>query len=87
MKTIKQYLNTLVATLIRYREAWLLSRIIRRARIMHRNGGGQVFVVNVCGRATIISKAHFRDMRQHGQFPMSYTAADLRRIAIYTSPR
>ncbi len=87
MKAIKQYLNTVLLTLTRYHDAWLLNRIIRRARIMHRNGGGQVFVVNVCGRATIISKAQFRDMRQHGQFPLSYTAADLRQIAIYTSPR
>lgn len=87
MKAIKQYLNTVLLTLTRYREAWMLNRIIRRAMIMHRNGGGKVFVVNVCGRATIITKAQFRSMRQHGQFPLSYTAADLRRIAIYTSPR
>lgn len=87
MRAIKQRLNAALLTVKKIADAWKLRRIIKQAERLHKQGHGQQFVVNVGGNATVISKQQFKDMRQHGLFPLSYTAKELRNIAIYTSPR
>ena len=87
MKAIKQHLNTALLTVKKIADAWKLRRIIKQAERLHKQGKGQQFVVNVGGKATIVSKQQFKDMRQNGLFQLSYTAKELRNIAIYTSPR
>lgn len=43
----------------------------------------QYFIVNVNGNAQIMSKKQFKYMRQRGAFPLSFTATQLKQIALY----
>lgn len=55
----------------------------RKADRLARKTRDQYFIVNVNGNAQIMSKKQFKYMRQHGQFPITFTAKKLKQIALY----
>jgi len=62
-------------------------RVKRKAMSLHRKYNCQVFVVKVNGKLTLISRFQFKTMRQNGLFPKNFTASDLKRIALFYTPR
>jgi hypothetical protein len=66
----------------------LVFRLIKRkAYRLHKKYNCQVFVVKFKGKITIISKYQFKQMRQHGKFPINFTAAELKKISMYYTPK
>ncbi len=59
----------------------------RKADRLARKTGKRFFIVNMGGQARILSKAQFKHMRQHGLFPLSFTAAELKKIALYDTKK
>jgi len=55
----------------------------RKANRLARKTGVQHFIVKFGGEVTIMSKSTFKYMRQHGYFPLSFTATELKNIALY----
>ena len=64
------------------RIAWLKHKANRIAKETCR----QHFVVVFGGKARIISKPEFKQMRQRGLFPQEFTAEGLKKIALYHTP-
>lgn len=62
-------------------------RVKRKAMALHRKHNCQIFVVKVNGKLTPISRFQFKTMRQSGRFPKNFTAADLKKIALFYTPR
>lgn len=65
---------------------WRMGRLKRRAMKLHRKHNAQFFVVKVMGRVRIISKGQFKYLRQHGKLPLSLTAVELKKMAIFYTP-
>lgn len=59
---------------------WLLKR---KANKLAKKSGIQHFVVRWQGKPEILSKDGFQYLRQHGYFPLKFTATELKKIAIY----
>ena len=55
----------------------------RKADRLARKTRDQYFIVNLNGKAQIMSKKQFKYMRQRGAFPLSFTATQLKQIALY----
>jgi len=55
----------------------------RKANKMYAKTGMQQFVVKWRGKIIIISKEQFKLNRQEGLFPLSFTAVNLKKIALY----
>lgn len=55
----------------------------RKADRLARKTRDQYFIVNMRGKAQIMSKKQFKYMRQRGAFPLSFTATQLKQIALY----
>ena len=65
---------------------WRMGRLKRRALKLHQKHNAQFFVVKVMGRVRIISKGQFKYLRQHGKLPLSMTAVELKKMAIFYTP-
>lgn len=59
---------------------WLLKR---KTRKLAKKSGVEHFLIMWKGKPEILSKDGFKHMRQHGLFPLSFTANELKKIAIY----
>ena len=69
-----------------WRKLWLflkIKRAIHKANKLHIKTGRTHYVVKYNNNISIIDKAWFKYMRQHGKIPRHITAADLRKISIY----
>lgn len=62
-------------------------RLKRKANKLAKRTGVQHFVIMWCGKPEILSKDGFKRMRQKRVFPLSFTAAELRKIAIHTTKK
>lgn len=58
-------------------------RLKRRADKLAKKTGDEYFVVMWHGKPRVLSKPQFKYLRQHGLFPLSFTAAELKKIAVY----
>lgn len=55
----------------------------RKADRLREITGIQHFIVMMQGKFTIVSKKWFTDQRQHGHFPKTFTAENLKKISFY----
>lgn len=60
-----------------------IRRLKRKAQKLHNRTGMQYFCVKIKGNIKLISKAHFKWLRQHGVFDKSITAAQLKEISFF----
>ena len=66
---------------------WHISRMKRKAEQLRISEKSQMFVVKLDGKIRIISKCWFKEQRQHGKFPSSFTADKLKKVSFYyTAP-
>lgn len=72
-----------VASLIRILK---IMRLKVKANLLARRSRVQYFVVPVGGKIRLISKPVFKQLRQKGVFPASFTAAELKNVALYYTP-
>ena len=63
---------------------WLLKR---KANKLARKTGVQHFIIMWKGKPEILSKDGFKLMRQNSVFPMSFTATELKKIAIHDTKK
>ena len=59
---------------------WNLKRTANR---LAKKTGDQYFIVKLAGNISLLSKSDFTSYRQNGIFPKTYTAADLKKAALY----
>lgn len=59
-------------------------RLYRRAQELANRLGCQVFCVKVNGRVAFLTKNYFKKLRSKGVFPKSFTAVQLKDIALFT---
>ncbi|WP_060828080.1 hypothetical protein [Tannerella forsythia] len=76
-------MNKLKQRIRRFVLAVGLMMMKRKADRLARKTRDQYFIVNVNGNAQIMSKKQFKYMRQRGAFPLSFTATQLKQIALY----
>lgn len=62
-------------------------RLKRKANKLAKKNKTQYFVILWKGKPEILSKDGFKLWRQKGIFPLSFTAAELREIAIHTTKK
>lgn len=59
-------------------------RHYRRAQNLANRLGCQVFCVKINGRVAFLTKSYFKELRSKGVFPKSFTAIQLKDIALFT---
>lgn len=59
-------------------------RHYRRAQNLANRIGCQVFCVKINGRVAFLTKERFKELRSKGVFPKSFTAIQLKDIALFT---
>lgn len=91
---LKSILNDLLISFNRLRatlhEATTLItfKIVKyRAFRLHKKHNCMVLVVKIGGGVKIITKYQFKKMRQDGIFPKEFDGEDLRKIALYITPK
>jgi hypothetical protein len=72
MNKVKRYLTIF--------KIWLLKI---KANNLYKQTGVQQFIVKWYGKTIIINKAQFKQLRQKGVFPITYTAVELKKISLY----
>jgi len=80
VRNAKKWLKSIVAFIA-------IVRIRRKARKLHRKNNCQIFVVKMGGKVRLISKEQFKYLRQRGKFPKNFTAEQLKKIALYHTPK
>lgn len=60
-----------------------MKRLIKKADKLREKTGTQFFVVKINGKISLMSKREFKWKRQHGVFPKSFTADNLKKISYY----
>jgi len=63
--------------------AYQLKRLKRKADKLSKRNREQYFIIKLDGKIDIISKSWFTNNRQHGVFPLDFTAEKLKEIALY----
>ncbi len=84
---IKSYFKSMKQDLIRFWNFILVKHAKRKAFKLHKKHNCEVFVVKFKGKILILSKYQFKQMRQHKMFPHSFTAEQLKKIALYCTPK
>lgn len=76
----KNFLNEIrhYITVLNYRRTW------RNAQSLANRLGCQVFCVKINGRPALLTKDYFKELRSKGVFPKSFTAIQLKDIALFT---
>lgn len=64
-----------------------IQKLKTQADKLHIKHNDQQFVLMFKGKLTIMSRQYFKYQRQHGQYPLSFTVADLKKISYYYTPR
>lgn len=72
MNKLKRFLQVLKIQSMKQKA----NRLAKESKVQH-------FIIMWHGKPEILSKDGFTLMRQRGVFPLSFTATDLKRIAIY----
>ena len=72
-----------IAAFKKFREVYKIYKLKRKAKKLAKKSKVQHFIIMWRGKPEILSKDGFSLMRQKGLFPLSFTAADLKKIAIY----
>jgi methylmalonyl-CoA mutase cobalamin-binding subunit len=54
-----------------------------KARRLAKKTGAQYFIVKLGGNITLLSKPAFKSMRWRGVFAKSFTATELKKVALY----
>lgn len=83
MNKLKLYLKEMFLEWKQMWVGWNISRIKRKAEKLRKIEKSQMFVVKLDGRIRIISKRWFKEQRQQGRFPNSFTADKLKKISFY----
>jgi hypothetical protein len=78
--------NKIVNRLRRFIIIVFIFYLKRKAMRLHRKYNCQMFVVKFRGEILIISKKQFKQMRQHKLFPKTFTAENLKKIALFYTP-
>lgn len=86
LQELKQEVNTLISTIKKVLVVLAIKRLKRKALRLHKKHNCQVFVVKLNGKITVLSKYQFTQLRQRGKIKKSFTAQELKRIALYYTP-
>lgn len=78
-EVVKKY----IAAFKKFREVYKIYKLKRKANKLAKKSKVQHFIIMWRGKPEILSKDGFTLMRQKGLFPASFTATDLKKIAIY----
>jgi len=76
-------MSSIITRLARLAYWYKVKIAIKRAKRLAKATGRPHYVVKDRGKIVVLDKAYFKYLRQHGYFPLSITASDIKRIAIY----
>lgn len=78
-KAVEKYITAFK----KFREVYKIYKLKRKADKLAKKSKVQHFIIMWHGKPEILSKDGFTLMRQRGVFPLSFTATELKKIAIY----
>lgn len=71
------------AAIKKFREVYKIYHLKRKALKLAKKTKVDHYVIMWCGKPEVLSRDGFKYMRQRDVFPQSFTAANLKEIAIY----
>lgn len=83
MSKLLNYIDKLGQAVIEKYTGYRIIRLKRKADKLRETTGIQFFILKYKGRIRLMSKREFKHLRQHGVFPKSFTADNLKRISFY----
>ena len=76
--------KTLLNDIKKYVTVYRVRQLRNRAQALADRLGCQVFCVKINGRPTLLTKPAFKELRSKGFLPKSFTAVELKDIALFT---